>query len=59
MIALFINILTTMLNLSSPYLIKHIIDFINTGEDRPVSEGLLYVALLVASQSMYYIISEH
>jgi hypothetical protein len=48
-----------MLNLSSPYLIKHIIDFISTDEDRPVSEGLFYVALLVASQSMYYLISEH
>ena len=59
LIALLINVLTTMLNLSSPYLIKHIIDFINTDEDRPVSEGLTYVALLVASQSMYYLISEH
>ncbi len=48
-----------MLNLSSPYLIKHIIDFISTDEDRPKSEGLMYVALLVASQSMYYLISEH
>ncbi len=59
LIALCINIFTTMLNLSSPYLIKHIIDFINTDEERPLSEGLLYVALLVISQSMYYIISEH
>lgn len=32
LIALLINILTTMLNLSSPFLIKHIIDFINADD---------------------------
>jgi hypothetical protein len=46
--ALLINIVTTMLNLSSPFMIKRIIDFIN--DDRPdknMGEGLKYVALLV------------
>jgi len=49
-----------MLNLSSPYLIKKIIDFISKGSsDQPVSEGLTYVFILILTQSLYYVISEH
>ena len=58
--ALCINIVTTMLNLSSPYMIKKIIDFIN--DDSPTKDtkdGLMYVGLLVFTQSLYYLISEH
>ncbi len=55
-----INILTTMLNLSSPYIVKKIIDFINNEKpDKDTWDGLTYVILLVASQSLYYLISEH
>jgi len=42
--------MTTMLNLSSPYMIKKIIDFIN--DDRPGKktwDGLTYVILLVVT----------
>jgi hypothetical protein len=52
--------MTTMLNLSSPYMIKKIIDFIN--DDHPGKntwDGLTYVILLVVTQSLYYVISEH
>ena len=48
--ALVINIMTTMLNLSSPYMIKKIIDFIN--DDHPGKntwDGLTYVILLVVT----------
>ena len=60
LVALSLNILTTMLNLFSPYLVKQIIDYINSSDPNlHVSDGLFYVALLVASQSIYYIVSEH
>jgi hypothetical protein len=42
--------MTTMLNLSSPYMIKKIIDFIN--DDHPGKntwDGLTYVILLVVT----------
>ena len=41
-------------------MIKKIIDFIN--DDRPGKntwDGLTYVILLVVTQSLYYVISEH
>jgi hypothetical protein len=45
-----INIVTTMLNLSSPYMVKKIIDFINNEKpDKDTWDGLTYVILLVAS----------
>ena len=48
--ALMINILTTMLNLSSPYMIKKIIDFINNDQpNKNTWDGLTYVILLVVT----------
>ena len=56
--AFFLNILTACLNLMSPFLVKKIIEFIQNKEI-PISEGLLYIFMLIITQAFYYLISEH
>lgn len=58
LIAFSINLITTALNLASPYFIKRIIDFIKD-KDEPFGTGLLFIFLLIFTQAIYYFISEH
>ncbi len=56
-----INFVSTGLSLSSPYLISVIIDFIESKDhsSENMEIGLAYVAALVLSQTMSYLIAEH
>ena len=69
---IFLNIVTTVLSLSGPFLIKKLIDLIKTGKNaweiewEPISSlpqeteyGLLLVAILVMTQGVSYFVSEH
>jgi hypothetical protein len=48
--ALSVNILVTMLNLSSPFLIKHIIEYLQSEPGaHSTGDGLLYVGLLICT----------
>lgn len=53
----------TGMNLLSPYLVNRIIDYIENKEsgDNPPTfkSALIYVGLLVATQALFYLISEH
>lgn len=58
-----INLFMVGLNLLSPYLIAQIIDYIETKDnprDAPSLErGILFVLLLILSQGLFFLMSEH
>ena len=58
-----INLMITSLNLLSPFFVNRIIDFIETKDEGPFppsyQRGFIFVFLLVVTQAMYYLVSEH
>lgn len=69
----FLNILTTILSLVGPYLVKKLIEYVKTGKcpkefmwisladafSQPKEYGLFLVVVLVLSQGMTYFVQEH
>ena len=58
-----INLMVTGLSLMSPYYINQIIDYIEN-KDREIdppsqSRGFFFLGLMVVSQAIFYLVSEH
>jgi len=69
---IFLNVLTTVLSLVGPYIIKKLIDYVKTGKcpkefmwapmtnfSQPKEYGLILVALLILTQGITYFVQEH
>jgi ABC-type multidrug transport system fused ATPase/permease subunit len=57
-LALLLNFISSGLDLSSPFFVKRLIDFISNKEE-DTWLGLMLVALLVLTQIISYFINEH